>query len=78
MVLTWEAKLIAAATVADADAEAETNWKHKVTPDWDDLICDLYLDKGNITSLKAVMNVLAIPQHISHNAANIIHKAKHF
>ena len=31
-VLTWEAKIVAA-----ADA-AETNWKHKVTPDWDDLI----------------------------------------
>ena len=29
MVLTWEAKVVAA---ADADA-VETNWKHKVTPD---------------------------------------------
>ena len=39
-VLTWEAKVIAA-----ADA-AETNWKHKVTPDWGDLInhpCPRYL-----------------------------------
>ena len=35
-VLTWEAKVIAAA--ADADAAAETNWKHKVTPDWGDLM----------------------------------------
>ena len=39
-VLTWDAKVVAA---ADADAAAaadaaETNWKHKVTPDWDDLI----------------------------------------
>ena len=33
-VLTWEGKVFAA---ADADA-AETNWKHKVTPDWGDLI----------------------------------------
>ena len=33
-VLTWEAKVVAA---ADADA-AETNWKHKVTPDWGDSI----------------------------------------
>ena len=38
MVLTWEAKVIAAA--AAADAAAETNWKHKVTPDWGDLIND--------------------------------------
>ena len=30
--LTWEAKFVAA-----ADA-AETNWKHKVTPDWGDLM----------------------------------------
>ena len=34
MVLTWEAKVVAA---ADADA-AETNWKHKVTPDRGDLM----------------------------------------
>ena len=34
MVLTWEAKVVAAAA---ADA-AETNWKHKVTPDLGDLI----------------------------------------
>ena len=40
MVLTWQAKVIAAAAAAaaDADAAAETNWKHKVTPDWGDLI----------------------------------------
>ena len=32
----WEAEVAAAAdAVADA---AETNWKHKVTPDWGDLI----------------------------------------
>ena len=31
MVLTWEAKVVAA-----ADA-AETNWKRKVTPEWGDL-----------------------------------------
>ena len=36
MILTWEAKLFAAADMA-ADA-AETNWKHKVTPDQGDLI----------------------------------------
>ena len=29
----WEAKIIAA-----ADVDAETNRKHKVTPDWGDLI----------------------------------------
>ena len=35
-VLTWEAKVVA---VADAAAAAaETNWNHKVTPDWGDLI----------------------------------------
>ena len=33
----WEAKVVAAATYAAADA-AETNWKHKVTPDRGDLI----------------------------------------
>ena len=44
MVLTWEAKVIAADPDADADADedadaaAETNWNHKVTPDWGDLI----------------------------------------
>ena len=42
MVLTWEANVIAAAAAAgadaDADAAAETDWKHKVTPDWGDLI----------------------------------------
>ena len=32
----WEAKVIAAA--ADADAAAETNWKHKVNPECGDLI----------------------------------------
>ena len=37
-VLAWEAKVIAAAAAADADAAAETNWKHKVTPGWGDLI----------------------------------------
>ena len=41
MVLTWEAKVVAAADAA-ADAAvahtAETNWKHKVTPDRGDLI----------------------------------------
>ena len=39
MVLTWEAKVVAVADAAvDVAAVAETNWKHKVTPDWDDLI----------------------------------------
>ena len=33
--LTWEAKVFAAAA---ADAVAETNWKHKVTPDRGDLM----------------------------------------
>ena len=33
-VLTWEAKVVAA---ADAAADADTNWKHKVTPDRGDL-----------------------------------------
>ena len=38
MVLTWEAK-VAAAADADAAADAaETNWKYKVTPDRGDLI----------------------------------------
>ena len=49
-VLTWEGKVFAAADAdaiaadadaadADADADAaETNWKHKVTPDRGDLM----------------------------------------
>ena len=37
MVMTWEAKVIGAAA-ADMDTSVETNWKHKVTPDWGDLI----------------------------------------
>ena len=38
MVLTWEAKVIEVAAAADVDVAAETNWKHKVNPDWGDLI----------------------------------------
>ena len=36
----WEAKVVAAADAAAADAAdaAETNWKHKVTPDRGDLM----------------------------------------
>ena len=34
MVLTWEAKVI-------ADADTETNWKHKFTPDSGDLIISI-------------------------------------
>ena len=41
-VLTWEAKFLAAAGVA----AAETNWKHKVTPDWGDLIMDVRVLTG--------------------------------
>ena len=38
-VLTWEAKAVAAAAADAAVADAaETNWKHKVAPDRDDLI----------------------------------------
>ena len=40
MALIWEAKVIAAAAAAAADAAAETNWKHKVSPDWGDLITE--------------------------------------
>ena len=37
--LTWQGKVFAAADADAADA-AETNWKHKVTPDWGDwIIC---------------------------------------
>ena len=47
-VLTWEGKVF-----ADADA-AETNWKHKVTPDWGDLkiisILALTLKPHSLTS----------------------------
>ena len=32
MVLTWEANILV------APADAETNWKHDITPDWGDLI----------------------------------------
>ena len=34
----WEAKVIA--VPAAADMAGEINWKHKVTPDWGDLIPD--------------------------------------
>ena len=38
-VLTWEGKVFAADDDADADADAaETDWKHKVTPERGDLI----------------------------------------
>ena len=40
---SWEAKVVASADAAAADA-AETNWKHKVTPDRGDLIM---LQQGN-------------------------------
>ena len=54
MVLTWEAKVIAA-----ADAGAEANWKHKVTPDWGDL--NTY--NMNISSLNsAVYKILWFSQ----------------
>ena len=33
----WEAKVVAA---VDEAAVADTNWKHKVTPDWGDLMMD--------------------------------------
>ena len=35
----WETKVIAAE--ADTDVAADTKWKHKVTPDWGDLITDI-------------------------------------
>ena len=35
----WQGKCFAA---ADADA-AETNWKHKVTPDWGDLMIQYFI-----------------------------------
>ena len=41
MVLTWDAKVIAA---ADIDAAVEMNRKHKVTPDWGDLIICFEID----------------------------------
>ena len=30
----WEAKVL---TAAESETMAEMNWKHNVTPDWDDL-----------------------------------------
>ena len=38
MVLTWEANVVAAGDAAAAADAAETNWKHKVTPDRGDLM----------------------------------------
>ena len=46
MVLTPEGKVFVAADAADADV-AETNWKHKVTPDWGDL--DITLRREQMT-----------------------------
>ena len=42
-VLTWETKVIVVAAAADADADTETNCKHKVTPDWGDLIMSIII-----------------------------------
>ena len=43
----WEGKVFAA---ADADA-AETDWKHKVTPEWGDLMINFTLVQGMEKSL---------------------------
>ena len=45
-VLTWEAKVLAAADAATVVDAAETNWKHEVTPDWGDLIMDVRVLTG--------------------------------
>ena len=48
----WAAKVIAAAAAADVDTAAETNWKHKVTPDWGDLMTYCQFDPLKQTSGK--------------------------
>ena len=50
----WEAKVFAAADATDTAADvAETNWKHKVTPDRGDLI------------MRGSHDIKAAPQKIS-------------
>ena len=47
-VLTWEAKVVVAVDEAAVVADtAETNWKHKVTPDWGDFIIAAELGQYN-------------------------------
>ena len=49
----WEAKVFAA-----ADAPAETNWKHKVTPHWGALIIVQWVEKSLPTTLDAAATSL--------------------
>ena len=44
----WEAKVFAAVVADAADAVAEINWKHKVTPDQGDLIRPLETNSSEI------------------------------
>ena len=73
----WEAKVVAAADVAAAAATAtgaaETNWKHKVTPDRGDLI--VILKDGINVNYCYVIN---LPCHVAYLSCWIHHLAKYF
>ena len=82
MVLTWEAKVVAAADAADVAADAaadavETNWKHKVIQDLGGLMTKLWNKWNSETKnplllfpeslkLKYSMNYLNVVTHVNH------------
>ena len=55
----WEPKVMAA---ADADAAAETNWKHKVAPDWGELIIFLHhgCAKSNSRQIQMLITLITL------------------
>ena len=55
----WEAKVFVAAEAADA---AETNWKHKVTPDRGDLI--RYLCSPKVILLE-MLNIYQLLEYVA-------------
>ena len=61
-VLTWEGKVFAAVDAADADA-AETNWKHKVTPDRGDLIINTPYKLNFICTVEPLYNTIVFHQN---------------
>ena len=50
----WEAKVI---TAADMDADVETNWKHKVTPVWGELMMSVQFNH-KMQSDKTTANII--------------------
>ena len=68
--MTWEAKVIAAAAAAAAtDTAAETNWKHKVTPGWRDLMSQIW---SEITSDLILTQLMQVNREVNPSSANVI------